>query len=156
MVKILGILSFLVPELQKKTFFDLASLGVAKSFWKCEKWILYKILHRSWYPKHSPEIFFSMKNIILKNVYWNFGFCKGKICFPLKKYFFVFQRKIVFSFTKFKNIFLKTRFRENIFCFSKLFFSSKKFESEKFLDIKIDVKFYRESIFRTPESIRAL
>ena len=50
----------------------------------------------------------------------------------------------------------KIIFENRKFQFSKLFFSSKKFESEKKLDIKIDVKFYRESIFGIYFAIRAL
>ena len=47
-------------------------------------------------------------------------------------------------------------FENRKFQFSKLFFSSKNFESEKNLDIKIDIKFYRESIFGIYFGIRAL
>ena len=49
-----------------------------------------------------------------------------------------------------KNLFqlLKILKKKNVF-FSNLFFSSKKIELEKKLDLYIDVKFYVESIFRT-------
>ena len=48
-------------------------------------------------------------------------------------------------------------FSRKIFCrFSKLFFSSKNFELYFFSNIKIDVKFYRESIFRIHSVIRQL
>ena len=45
---------------------------------------------------------------------------------------------------------------KNKFRFSKLFFSSKKMFLRKILDIKIDVKFYRESISGIHSGIRAL
>ena len=125
--------------------------------WECEKWILYKILHRLWYPKIFSEIFFSTKKIILKIEIFDFwkmkNFHKGEKK-SLKNYFFRkfnFSMKIFFRLYEFFSFFKNRKFQ-----FSKLFFSSKNFESEKKLDIKIDVKFYRESIFGIYFGIRAL
>ena len=92
------------------------------------KKIILKIQNRKFWKKwkmqflpffHKGETYFSLKNENFEN--------------------FIFQWKIFFAFMK--------KFKNQKFQFSKLFFSSKIFELEKISDIKIDVKFYRESIF---------
>ena len=70
---------------QKNTFFALASLGVVKSPWKCEKWILYKILHRLSSPKIFPTKNFSTKKIILKIKNRNFW---KKLIFERTNFFY--------------------------------------------------------------------
>ena len=97
---------------------------VLKSLRECEKWILYKILHRSSGPKKNSTQFFSTKKIILK-----------KKCIFFK--FFDFLRKIFFfedekiSSSK-KYIFSKIEmFEEKKFFFSKYFFFVEKIWVEK-------------------------
>ena len=97
--------------------------------WQCEKWNLYKILHRSWYPKKISEIFFSMKKIIFEN--WNFRFLKNKI-FHKGEIFFLWKMKNVeeknldFSKEIFKSFDKILKFSKKYKIFFERFFSSKK------------------------------
>jgi len=117
-------------------------LGVVKSFWKCEKWILHKILHRPWCPIFFSELFFSTKIFILKISKNIFEISKFSIWKFLGRKFFgsKFFKMRFFQFSK-KN----QNFKMKIFV--------EKSNSEKKLDIKVDVKFYGESIFRIPRTI---
>ena len=103
---------------------------LVKSIRECEIWILHKISHRLRGP-----IFFQtqknlMKTILLEKIIWKFPIFKKmkifnmKIFVPLKNEKYFIKVKI-FSYYKISNIF---------FWFSKRFFSSKNFESEKKLD----------------------
>ena len=120
----------------------------------CEKWIPDKILHRNDAPIFSQLLFFCRKKIILKmkkiffrkfwKTYFFENFSKENLIFPFEKIYF---GKIWFF-----HFFAE----KNIFSFSKLFFSTKKWKLRKKLTHHFDVEFCQESIFRTPEAIRQL
>ena len=106
----------------KKVYFLVEPPGVVRSPRGCEKWNLYKLLHRSSGPKIFPTFFFHRKNIILKmgkiffwkiwffiTEFWRFPFklCKWKSpklsyekwdfpkkCFPhFQNYIFSMKKK---------------------------------------------------------------
>ena len=125
-----------MPQPTNLTIFLRPSSGsleiIVKSPRECEKWILYKISHRSSGPKKNSTQIFSMKKIILKmkifDFFRTFFFIKAKNIFLWKmKIFkiFIFQRKIFFAFMK-KNNFWKIEILKKI-NFQNYFFRRKKY-----------------------------
>ena len=135
----------------KKTYFFWEASGV---FWcqnRCQKCFLYKISHRYWYSKKNlTQKFPTKKNIlkIKKYVFWKFSKFQRKnensLWQKFTKEIFIFPLKI-WNFWKTYFTMLKI-----------MFLVEKKNELEKFSNINIDVKFYRDSIFGIYLGIRAL